>query len=234
MAVSATSTLAITLSRSNQSGLVSAREQAGLASSDSNGSKAQSASSRQLNQAQQRQVDELRESDRKVRQHAEAHVAAGSGVIRSGPQYSYTYGPDGRQYATSGDVAFDTSREQKPEANIDKGQRLQTAALAPSQPTPEDYQVAAIGKDMVTSGQQDLASRQAEETRQQQANAAANKEQETAARPTDTSTHNPLMPDHPNAAEPEVTQQLEARKLAVAKAYEPYSGNSPTRLSLFA
>lgn len=48
-----------------------------------------SARSRELSAEQQRQVQELREIDRKVRAHEQAHIAAGGDLVRGGATYTY-------------------------------------------------------------------------------------------------------------------------------------------------
>lgn len=116
----------------------------------------QSPTSKELSSEQQRQVQELRQVDRAVRAHEQAHITAGRGVVTSGASFSYTYGPDGKQYAVGGEVSIDTSAERKPEANIDKGQRIQVAALAPADPSPQDHRVAAIGASLEEQGYLDL------------------------------------------------------------------------------
>lgn len=120
-------------------------------------SASQGAAARQLSAEQERQVQALQQIDRTVRAHEQAHIAAGRGVVTSGANFSYTYGPDGKQYAVGGEVSIDTSPERKPEANIDKGQRIQTAALAPADPSPQDHRVAAIGAGLEEQGYLDLA-----------------------------------------------------------------------------
>ena len=65
-------------------------------------------------------------------------------------------GPDGKQYAVAGEVGVDTSAEAKPQANIDKGQRIQAAALAPADPSPQDHRVAAAGAQLEARGRQEL------------------------------------------------------------------------------
>ncbi len=117
----------------------------------------------QLTREQQRIVRELQAIDRKVREHEAAHLQAGRGVVTSGANFSYVYGPDGRQYAVSGEVGIDTSPERKPEANIDKGERIQAAALAPRDPSQQDYRVAAVGVQLEAQGRTDLARQQAEQ-----------------------------------------------------------------------
>jgi hypothetical protein len=113
--------------------------------------------------AEQRQVAELQQIDRNVRAHEQAHISAGRGVVTSAANFSYTYGPDGRRYAVGGEVGVDTSAEKKPEANIDKGMRIQAAALAPKDPSSQDYQVASVGKRLEAQGRNDLAQQKIEE-----------------------------------------------------------------------
>lgn len=127
------------------------------------GSARQALKVNELTLEQQRQVQELQQIDRAVRAHEQAHLAAGRGVVTSGANFSYTYGPDGKQYAVGGEVGIDTSPEEKPEANIDKGQRIQAAALAPADPSPQDHRVAAIGVRLESQGHMDLQRQQREQ-----------------------------------------------------------------------
>lgn len=117
----------------------------------------------ELSPEQRRVIAELQQIDRSVRAHEQAHIQAGQGVVTGGPSYSYTYGPDGRQYAIGGEVGIDTSPEHKPQANIDKGIRIQAAALAPRDPSPQDYRVASVGGQLQAQGQSDLARQQLDE-----------------------------------------------------------------------
>jgi len=123
-----------------------------------------SAKTAELTPAEQRQVRELQQIDRAVREHEQAHLSAGRGVVTSGANFAYTYGPDGKQYAIAGEVGIDTSPERKPEENIDKGIRIQDAALAPRDPSPQDYQVAAVGSRLEGQGRADLVRQQQDET----------------------------------------------------------------------
>jgi len=132
-------------------------------------SRSSAVSRTELSPEQQRQVAALKATDLRVRNHEQAHISAGQGVVTTGAQYTYTTGPDGVRYAVAGEVGIDTSREQKPEANIDKGQRIQTAALAPADPSPQDRRVATVGAELVADGQSELNAQ-----RQQQAEANSN------------------------------------------------------------
>lgn len=118
-----------------------------------------------LTPQEQRQVAELQQIDRAVRAHEAAHIAAGGEVITSGADYSYTYGPDGRQYAVGGEVGIDTAPERDPADNIEKGIAIQAAALAPRDPSPQDYRVAGIGAQLESRGRGELARERAEEDR---------------------------------------------------------------------
>lgn len=125
--------------------------------------KTQQASKTELSTEQQQQVRELQVIDQKVRAHEQAHLAAGRELIVSGPDYSYTYGPDGKRYATAGEVGIDTSAEREPEENIDKGQRIQATALAPADPSPQDYRAASLGSRLESEGRRDLVVQQQSE-----------------------------------------------------------------------
>lgn len=113
-----------------------------------------------LTPAEQRRVDELKQIDRTVREHEAAHLRAGQGVVTSGASFTYAYGPDGKTYAVGGEVGVDTAKEAKPEQNIDKGARIQAAALAPKDPSAQDYRVAGIGGRLEAEGRTDLSVQQ--------------------------------------------------------------------------
>jgi len=97
-------------------------------------------------------ISELASSDTKVRAHEAAHVAAGGGVVSGGANFSYTKGPDGKMYATSGEVPIDTSEGKTPEETIRKARQIVAAAMAPSDPSPQDYRVAASAAVMEMRG----------------------------------------------------------------------------------
>lgn len=94
-------------------------------------------------QAQKEQVQELSRIDSQVRAHESAHIASGGGVVKGGASFSYTAGPDGKMYAVAGEVPIDTSMGEDPSENLAKARQIRAAALAPSDPSPQDYQVAS-------------------------------------------------------------------------------------------
>lgn len=132
----------------------------------------------ELSPEDRRRIAELKRTDAEVRTHEQAHINAGRGLITSGPNYEYTYGPDGKQYAVSGEVGIDTSAEREAQANINKGQRIQDAALAPADPSAQDYQVAATGRQLEDRGYRDLRTEQLAE---QQAQAEEQRDQRLQA-----------------------------------------------------
>jgi hypothetical protein len=88
-------------------------------------------------------VERLKRTEERVIAHEMAHKAVGgqyAGAIR----YSYTRGPDGKLYITGGEVSIDVSEEETPEETIRKMEIVKRAALAPSDPSPQDYAVAQM------------------------------------------------------------------------------------------
>lgn len=101
-----------------------------------------------LTEDEQKRVQELKKIDREVRAHERAHRAAG-GTLTSGAQFTYTRGPDGQQYATSGEVSIDTGREQSAAATAAKMEAVIRAALAPANPSSQDIAVAAQARQVL-------------------------------------------------------------------------------------
>ncbi len=120
----------------------------------------------ELTEEEKQKVQELKETDRKVRQHEMAHLAAAQGIAVSGASFEYKRGPDGVNYAVGGEVSIDSSREKDPEATIDKARRISAAALAPSDPSPQDRSVAAKARQMEASARAELAKEQQKETKE--------------------------------------------------------------------
>ncbi|ATY79564.1 hypothetical protein CVS42_01035 [Aeromonas veronii] len=91
---------------------------------------------------QEQQVQDLVERDKEVRTHEQAHQSVG-GEYASSPTYQFTQGPDGKRYATGGEVQIDTSVVPgDPAATIAKMQQIRSAALAPAEPSAQDLAVA--------------------------------------------------------------------------------------------
>jgi SprA-related family len=115
----------------------------------------------QVSEAEQRQIAELQQDDRRVRAHEQAHIAAGGGLTSGGAKFQYRTGPDGKQYAVGGEVQIDTSEEKDPNATIRKAGRIKAAALAPADPSAQDRSVAASADAMAIKARQELSQAEA-------------------------------------------------------------------------
>ena len=93
--------------------------------------------------ALQQAIAKLQARDSEVRAHEAAHIAAGGGVVTGGASFTYQKGPDGNLYAIGGEVPIDMSTQSTPEATAQKMQKVKTAALAPSNPSPTDIKIAS-------------------------------------------------------------------------------------------
>ncbi len=110
-----------------------------------------------LSPEDQEQVSKLKERDREVRAHEQAHMAAG-GPHAGSASYSYETGPDGREYAVGGEVSVDLSPVAgDPQATIAKMQQIRRAALAPAQPSSQDRQVATQAARIEAKARAELA-----------------------------------------------------------------------------
>ncbi|MGP1450610.1 MAG: putative metalloprotease CJM1_0395 family protein [Wolinella sp.] len=124
-----------------------------------------------LSQSEMAQVRELSRIDSQVKAHENAHIAAGAGVVSGGASYSYTRGPDGKMYATAGEVPIDTSMGDDPKENIAKARQIRAAALAPSDPSPQDYKVAATASMLEMKAQIELSKELSNSTKESRAQA---------------------------------------------------------------
>ena len=96
----------------------------------------------QEQQRQQRQLAALVERDLEVRKHEQAHQMAG-GEHAGSPSYQFSQGPDGKRYATGGEVVIDIGVVHgDPAATLAKMQQVRAAALAPAEPSSQDLSVA--------------------------------------------------------------------------------------------
>lgn len=104
-------------------------------------------------------IRQLKARDMEVKMHEQAHLAAGGQHVLGGASYTYQVGPDGRRYAVGGEVSIDTSPVSgDPEATLVKAQQIQAAALAPSEPSSQDYKVAQAADSMASQARSELSS----------------------------------------------------------------------------
>lgn len=106
-------------------------------------------------------ISQLESRDREVRIHEQAHAAVGGQYVTSGPSYTYQTGPDGKRYAVGGNVGIDVSPiPNDPQATLAKARQVIQAAMAPAQPSSQDYAVAQSAQAMMQQAQQELATQQ--------------------------------------------------------------------------
>jgi len=110
-----------------------------------------------LTDAEQQQVNKLKQKDAEVKAHEAAHLGASGGLARGGASYEYQKGPDGNKYAVGGEVSIDSSPvDGNPEATVTKAQQIRSAALAPANPSAQDYKVAAKASQMEAEARQQM------------------------------------------------------------------------------
>ncbi|MFZ4855911.1 MAG: putative metalloprotease CJM1_0395 family protein [Desulfuromonadaceae bacterium] len=104
----------------------------------------------------QAQITQLKSIEEKVKAHEAAHKAAG-GAMTGPVSYTYTRGPDGKNYITGGEVPISISTGRTPQETISRMQQVIQAALAPADPSPQDRAVAGQAAAMQQEARQQLA-----------------------------------------------------------------------------
>lgn len=116
-----------------------------------------------LSEEEKQQVDYLKKRDQEVRAHEMAHVSVGGSLVKRGAMYEYESGPDGKRYAVGGDVILDVSEGRTPEETIRKAERVRAAAMAPAEPSAQDYKVASQADQMASEARMELREQQTAE-----------------------------------------------------------------------
>ncbi|WP_372769792.1 putative metalloprotease CJM1_0395 family protein [Pseudoalteromonas sp.] len=110
----------------------------------------------QLAQKEAQALAQLKERDREVKAHEQAHAAVG-GQYAGSPSYEYERGSDGNNYAVAGEVPIDISEiPNDPHATIEKMQQVRAAALAPQEPSGADRAIAAEANQKMSEARADL------------------------------------------------------------------------------
>ena len=116
----------------------------------------------QMTNEERSRLRSLAQTDREVRAHEAAHKAAAGQYARSGAKLEYERGPDGRLYATGGEVDIDTSVPDDPQEALLKAQTILRAALAPANPSAQDRAVAAEAAQMANDARAKILSERTE------------------------------------------------------------------------
>ncbi len=124
--------------------------------------------------AHSKSVLRLRVRDREIRLHEAAHKAGGAGLAVGGTNFTFVVGPDGRRYATHGEVSIDALPVAgNPEATIRKMEAVVRAALAPGHPSATDRAVANHARAVATAARQQLQAAEAAERKAEREGAKA-------------------------------------------------------------
>jgi SprA-related family len=107
----------------------------------------QSAADQTQQEKVKQQIQELKAREQKVIAHEMAHKTAG-GQYAGAVRYQYTTGPDQQSYIVGGEVSIDTSEAKTPEETVQKMEQVKRAALAPADPSPQDYSVASAAEQI--------------------------------------------------------------------------------------
>lgn len=110
----------------------------------------------ELSQDEKRLVSDLQARDAEVRTHESAHQAAGGGMTGAA-SYTYQQGPDGKMYAIGGEVSISIPSGSTPQESMRNAQRAIAAAMAPADPSGQDFAVASSAMVMLVKAQQRLA-----------------------------------------------------------------------------
>nr|WP_288355447.1 putative metalloprotease CJM1_0395 family protein [uncultured Pseudomonas sp.] len=135
----------------------SSQEEQGKSQDSSTPAKPGESRTAQEEQKLQLVIAELANRDREVRAHEQAHAAVG-GVHAGSPTYTYTQGPDGKRYASGGEVGIDVGAvANDPQATITKMEIVIRAALAPAEPSGQDRSVASQAQAQLAAARAELA-----------------------------------------------------------------------------
>ena len=134
-----------------------------------------STNGKELTEEEKQVVQEMKTRDAEVRAHEQAHVAA-SGGLAGAPSYEYQSGPDGKRYAVGGHVHIDTSPGNTPEETVMKAEKIRSAALAPSDPSPQDRSVASQAMQMANEARMQIVAEKQKEAEEAAAEQSAKTE----------------------------------------------------------
>lgn len=122
----------------------------------------ESANSTELTLSERNLISQLQATDTRVRAHEMAHQAAGGGLTGAA-SYTYERGPDNKMYAVAGEVPISMQKGSTPEQTIANARQIQAAAMAPADPSPQDFRVAASAMRMEMQARAEQVRIQAEE-----------------------------------------------------------------------
>jgi len=142
----------------------SSEEKSGDATNTKSSNKKDESNPQKLSADEKQLVEKLQARDMEVRAHEAAHQAAGGGLA-GGASFTYERGPDGRMYAIGGEVPIAFREGSTPQETIANARQVKAAAMAPANPSPQDYSVASSATTMELKAQQELLKEKMQELR---------------------------------------------------------------------
>lgn len=112
-----------------------------------------------------RELQELKRRDTEVRAHEQAHLSVAGQHAAGGASFSYEVGPNGKRYATEGEVPIDMSKGNTPEETLLKMQQIRKAALAPASPSAADRRIADRAAILAAQAQREIQEESSPETK---------------------------------------------------------------------
>ncbi|EAI9012025.1 hypothetical protein D0322_05525 [Campylobacter coli] len=173
---------------------------------------------------QVQQVRELQSIDRNVKAHEAAHQAAGGGLAGAA-SFSYTRGPDNQMYATAGEVPIRMQKGRTPEETIANARQVVAAAMAPADPSPQDYKVAANALKMEFEARAEATKLKAQEAQEKKEEKEENEEKQEKQENLD-------INNQDSKDNFEETQANKDFKNFIGKIYQQNSQNNPINFSL--
>lgn len=142
-----------------------AEDKSGSRSPDGSSSGPASAGQDELSEEEEAKVRELQSIEREVVAHEAAHQAA-AGRFGGPVSYSYTKGPDGKDYITGGEVPIRMEKGATPEETIRNMQQVQRAATAPADPSGQDRSVAAQAAAIAAQARSEMMAQRREDAQE--------------------------------------------------------------------
>ncbi|KQI18182.1 hypothetical protein Y784_05850 [Campylobacter coli CVM 41953] len=175
----------------------------------------------ELTMQQVQQVRELQSIDRNVKAHEAAHQAAGGGLAGAA-SFSYTRGPDNQMYTTAGEVPIRMQKGRTPEETIANARQVVAAAMAPADPSPQDYKVAANALKMEFEARAEATKLKAQEAQEKKEEKEEKQEKQ----------ENLDINNQDSKDNFEETQANKDFKNFIGKIYQQNSQNNPINFSL--
>lgn len=178
----------------------------------------------ELDAKQIQQLRELQSIDRDVKAHEAAHQAAGGGLAGAA-SFSYTRGPDNQMYAVAGEVPIRMQQGRTPEETIANARQIAAAAMAPTNPSPQDYKVAANAAKMEFEARAEAMKIKAEEAKE--------KEEENKEEKQNSDKNNEIKKDDKDSKEkPNQTNFGKDFKNFVSKIYQQNTQNNEINFNI--